>query len=276
MIPINKNKKTLKKLQDILDEQKWNDFITTVESRLEDILGKEVEVDLTGLRIEYKRDEQDTVNTSITAKPEERAKKFICPRIPKWVSPDHLTILGVIGMTISAAGFLFGFVNRLWLIAVPIGLFINWFGDSFDGSIARYRKRTRPNYGYYIDKIVDAVALIILTLGVGLSGFVKIEIAFLFCIMYLALMLHVDLIVHVQNKCQYTFGMLGPNEVRLVVSVISIVMLLTPVNYYDIYGYFLTQYDIAVFVMSVIMFVILIISIVKKGIELNKSDTEKW
>jgi len=265
-----------KTLREMLDESKWNEFVSNAESKLEEILGRSVKLDFSNLKIEYKRDDHDEINTSITAKPEEKAKEFICPRIPQWVGPDHLTILGVIGMIISAVGFLFGFLSKWWLIAVPVGLFINWFGDSFDGSIARYRKRTRPNYGYYIDKIVDAIALMILTLGVGLSGFVKIEIALLFCVMYLTLMLEVDLIVHVQNKSQYSFGMFGPNEVRFIVSVISIIMFFIPVNYYDIYGYLLTQYDIAVFGLSLIMFLVLIVTIIKKGIELNKLDTENW
>jgi phosphatidylglycerophosphate synthase len=272
----NNNGKSIKRIRDILDEERWNDFIVNIEKRLEEILGREVEIDLTGLRVEYKRDEQDAVNTAITAGIEEKAKDFICPRIPKWMKPDHLTVIGVIGILITSVGFILGFFNRTWLLLVSIGLTINWFGDSFDGSIARYRKRTRPNYGYYIDKIIDAVVVIILALGLGLSGFVKIEIALLLSSIYLAMMLHVDLIVHVENKSQNSFGMFGPTEIRIIAMAVSVLMYFIPVSYYNIYGHYLTQYDFATFGISLLMFIILLVSIVKKGRKLHKEDIKLW
>jgi phosphatidylglycerophosphate synthase len=149
-------------------------------------------------------------------------------------------------------------------------------GDSFDGSIARYRKRTRPNYGYYIDKIIDAVVVIILALGLGLSGFVKIEIALLLSSIYLAMMLHVDLIVHVENKSQNSFGMFGPTEIRIIAMAVSVLMYFIPVSYYNIYGHYLTQYDFATFGISLLMFIILLVSIVKKGRKLHKEDIKLW
>ncbi len=272
----DKNDRTFRRLKDVLDEKKWEEFIDNIEDRVEEILGREVEIDLSSLRIEYKRDEQDAVNTAITANAEEKAKEYICPRIPEWMSPDHLTVIGVIGILISAIGFILGFFNRVWLFLVPLGLVINWFGDSFDGSIARYRKRTRPNYGYYIDKIVDSVAIIMFSLGIGLSGFVKIEIALLLAVMYLAMMMHVDLVVHVQNKAQNSFGMFGPTEIRIIGILFTMVMYFVPVTYYNIYGHYLTQYDFGVFGLSVIMFLVLIVSIFRKGIELHKQDIKNW
>jgi phosphatidylglycerophosphate synthase len=271
-----KGDRTFKRLKDVLDEKKWQEFIENIEERVEEVLGREVEIDFSSLRIEYKRDEQDAINTAITANVEEKAKEYICPRIPRWMNPDHLTVIGILGVLVTSVGFILGFFNRVWLLLVPLGLILNWFGDSFDGSIARYRKRTRPNYGYYIDKIVDAVVIIMFALGIGLSGFVKIEIALLLAAIYLAMMLHVDLIVHVENKAQNSFGMFGPTEIRIIGIFVTVIMYFVPVNYYDIYGHFLTQYDFAVFGLSVLMFVILISSIITKGIELHKQDIKNW
>lgn len=272
----SKADRTFTKLRDVVDEQKWNEFIANIEDKVKEILGKDVKIDLTGLKVEYKRDEQDAINTAITAGIEEKAKGFICPRIPEWMQPDHLTIIGVIGILMSSIGFIFGFIDRVWLLLVPAGLITNWFGDSFDGSIARYRKRTRPNYGYYIDKIVDAIVVIIFALGIGLSGFVKIEIALLLSSVYLAMMLHVDLVVHVENKSQNSFGMFGPTEIRILGIIVVAIMYFIPVNYYDIYGHFLTQYDFAVLGISLVMFVILLVSIAREGIKLHKEDIKKW
>jgi phosphatidylglycerophosphate synthase len=271
-----KREEPFKKLKEMLEEGKWEEFVNNIEQRLEEILEREVKIDLSKLRIEYKRDKQEAVNTAITAHIEEKAKDFICPRLPQWLKPDHLTVIGILGILITSVGFVLGFFNRLWLTLIPVGLIINWFGDSFDGSIARYRKKTRPNYGYYIDKIVDSVVVIILALGIGLSGFVKIEIALLFGCVYLALMLHVDLIVHVENKCQNSFGMFGPTEMRIVGILGAIAMYFIPVCYYDIFNHFLTQYDFVVFALSVIMFFILLFSIVKEGVKLHRQDIKNW
>ena len=272
----DRNERTFKRLKDVLDEKKWEEFIDNIEDRVEEILGREVELDLSSLRIEYKRDEQDAINTAITANAEEKAKEFICPRIPEWIGPDHLTVIGIVGVLITSVGFVLGFFDRIWLVLVPIGLAINWLGDSFDGSIARYRKRTRPNYGYYIDKIVDSVVIIMFALGIGLSGFVKIEIALLLAAVYLAMMMHVDLVVHVQNKAQNSFGMFGPTEIRIIGIFATAVMFFVPVTYYNIYGHYLTQYDFTVFGLAVIMFLILIVSIFRKGIELHREDIKNW
>lgn len=264
------------RLREVVDDSKWEEFVEKLEDWVEDVLEREVKLDLSDLKIEYKRDEQDAVNTAITANIEEKSKEIICPRIPKWMKPDHLTAIGVIGTVLASVGFVLGFFNRVWLLLVPAGLIINWFGDAFDGSIARYRKKTRPNYGYYIDKIIDAVAMIIFALGIGLSGFVKIEIALLLAVMYLAMMMHVDLVVHVENKAQNSFGIFGPTEIRIIGILVTAIMFFVPVQYYDIYGHFLTQYDFAIFGLSVIMFLVLITSIIRKGIQLHREDIKKW
>ncbi|MHC1716496.1 MAG: CDP-alcohol phosphatidyltransferase family protein [Candidatus Dojkabacteria bacterium] len=228
------------------------------------------------LEVKYKRDSQEAVNTAITGKWEEKLKEILCPKIPLWLNPDHFTLLGVIGMVMASSGFIFGFINKYYLILAVIGLFLHWFGDTFDGGIARYRKKTRPNYGYYIDKMVDTITTIILGLGIGLSGFVKIEIALVWTCMLLALISNVSLIIHVENKCKNSFGWFGPTEIRILGIVIAIVMFFSPIKIYDIFGYTMTQYDLVFSSVSIIMFVILIVNIISKGIELNKKDTKNW
>ena len=261
----------------LLQEGKVQEFFDELGKIIETFGEDFCKFNLDDWAVKYSRGkEQQAINTAITGKAEEKAKAWICPRIPEWINPDHLTVLGYIGMIITGLGFVFGFMNKWFILLIPFGLLVNWFGDSFDGSIARYRKKTRPKYGYYIDKIVDAVAVITLTLGVGFSGFFKIEIALLFASIYLALMSHVDLVTHVQGQNSNAFGLLGPTEVRIIGVLFSIYMFFSKVHYFDIYGYIVTQYDIALFVLSVVMAVILLVSIFKKGIELHKIDTKDW
>lgn len=276
---MKKKRKDIKnsELLSLLQEGKVQEFFDELGKIIE-TFGEDLKnFNLDDWAVKYSRGkEQQAINTAITGKAEEKAKEWICPRIPEWINPDHLTVLGYIGMIITGLGFVFGFMNKWFILLIPFGLLVNWFGDSFDGSIARYRKKTRPKYGYYIDKIVDAVAVITLTLGVGFSGFFKIEIALLFASIYLALMSHVDLVTHVQGQNRNAFGLLGPTEVRIIGVLFSIYMFFSKVHYFDIYGYIVTQYDIALFVLSVVMAVILLVSIFKKGIELHKIDTKDW
>jgi len=200
----------------------------------------------------------------------------VCPRIPQWVNSDMLTLLGFLSSFIIAAGYILGFNNRWYLVLIIIGLVLNWFGDSFDGSLARYRKKTRPNYGYYIDHVIDSIVIMIFGLGIGLSGFVRIEIALAFVIMYLILIIHVELVTYVQNEFRYSFGLIGPTEIRIVGIILTIVMFFLPVKYFDIFGYNLTQYDLFASLAVIIMFLVIVYSIVSKGMELNKIDKKKW
>lgn len=268
-----KNKELFSLLQEGKVEEFFDELGNVFESLGEDIRN----FNLDDWAVKYSRGEkQRAINTAITGKAEEKAKEWICPRIPQWINSDHLTILGYIGILITSIGMIFGFVNRWYVTLVPIGLFINWFGDSFDGSIARYRNKGRPNYGYYIDKIIDSVAVITLALGFGLSGFIKIEISLLFACIYLALMSHVDLVVHVQGQSRNAFGLFGPTEIRIIGVLFSIYIFFSKVIYFNIWGNHWTQFDLGMMILTAIMAMILIVSIIKKGVELNKIDTKNW
>ena len=260
----------------IFDAKSIEEFIENLREKFGKTFEEEIRKQLDRFKIQYKRDEQNAINTGLTAHAEEKAKEWICPRIPQWVNSDMLTVLGFLSSFIIAAGFVLGFANRWYLILVVVGLILNWFGDSFDGSLARYRHKTRPNYGYYIDHITDGLTVTVLGLGLGLSGFIRVEIALAFIIMYLMLMMHVELVTYVENEFKYSFGLFGPTEFRIIGILLAVVMFFVPVKYFDIWGYTLTQYDLFATFAVVVMFIILISSIVSKGVELDKIDRAKW
>ncbi len=271
-----KNGYSSNQILNIFDSSSVDEFIEALKKRFNKTLEEEIKDQLRKFKIDYKRDEHTAVNTGITAKIEEKAKEYICPRIPKWVNSDILTGLGFFANFVVAAGFILGFFNRYYLILVILGLILNWFGDSFDGSLARYRKKTRPNYGYYIDHVIDGLSALLFGLALGLSGYVRIEIGLMFSIAYLILILHVELINFVQNEFKYSFGLFGPTEFRLVGMLLTLVMFFVPVKYYEVIGYTLTQYDIFASLVVGIMFLIIVFSILSKGVELNKIDTKDW
>src|SRR5687767_3299634 len=104
--------------------------------------------------------------TFLLAEPEARALNWLAARTPRFVVPDHLTLLALA----AAAGFAVAYALGgawLWLAAALIG--VHWLGDSLDGTLARFRKHERPNYGYYVDHLADAAATAMIGIGLGLS-----------------------------------------------------------------------------------------------------------
>src|SRR3546814_2037813 len=80
-------------------------------------------------------------------------------RISDWssdvCSSDLLTTLGFFGAVLVAAGYMLSWIDDEWLGLSLAGYIVNWFGDSLDGSLARWRRIERPAYGYFVDHSVD-------------------------------------------------------------------------------------------------------------------------
>jgi phosphatidylglycerophosphate synthase len=92
------------------------------------------------------------------------------------------------------------------------GYVINWFGDSLDGSLARWRGIERPRFGYFLDHSVDAVATLVMIGGLGMGPFVELEIAL---VAYLMLSIHTYLCAQVIDMFKLTYLAGGPTELRL-------------------------------------------------------------
>jgi phosphatidylglycerophosphate synthase len=129
--------------------------------------------------------------------------------------PDHLTALGVVGAVLTATGYALSPRHPGWLWLASGGLFVNWFGDSLDGTLARVRQIERPKYGYYIDHMVDAVNTAVIGAGIGLSPYVGLPVAMVLVILYLCLSINVYLESSVFGLFELGFGIFGPTEVRL-------------------------------------------------------------
>ena len=155
------------------------------------------------------------VNDILLGPIERPALQFFSKHMPAWATPDTMTIVGVIGALMIAAGYILTRYSIGWLWLSSFGLFVNWFGDSLDGTLARYRKIERPNYGYYVDHVVDVFNEFLLVIGLGLSPLIKFEVAAFALIGYLMLAAHVFLRTYVDDVFKISYGKLGPTEVRL-------------------------------------------------------------
>ena len=134
--------------------------------------------------------------------------------MPAAVQPDHLTLLGVAGAALTAFALLASHLSPAFLWLAVAGLLLNWFGDSLDGTLARYRLIERPRYGFFIDHTTDIASQVMIVLGLGMSPFLRFDVVCLGLIAYLALGIYSYVKLHVSRPMQLTYYGVGPTEVR--------------------------------------------------------------
>jgi archaetidylinositol phosphate synthase len=137
-------------------------------------------------------------------------------RLPVWVLPDHLTVLGLLASTAIGAAYALSNRDVHWLWLANVAIVVNWFGDSLDGTLARHRRIERPRYGYYLDHLTDAYSTLVIGLGLGFSPFMLLAVGLSIVVAYLLLSINVYLETHVFEEFRFSYGNLGPTEVRLV------------------------------------------------------------
>lgn len=153
---------------------------------------------------------------------------WLCARMPASVTPDQMTAVGVLGASIGFVGYALSAFDAGFLWLVNIGLVVNWLGDSLDGTLARFRCIERPRYGYFVDKATDLLNDALFALGLGLSSFVRFEIACLALIVYLLVTTFSLLKEHVSDTSQISFGGIGPTEVRVGLVILNVSLFLIP------------------------------------------------
>ncbi len=142
--------------------------------------------------------------------------QWFCARMPLWVNSDILTILGILGSVLIFFSYWLTNIDKNFLWLASLGIFINWFGDSLDGTLARYRKVERPRYGFFIDHILDSFSAVLFFIGIGLSPYVRLEIAALACITYLLLLVLININTVVGGEFKISYAKIGPTEIRII------------------------------------------------------------
>src|SRR6266850_1928860 len=141
----------------------------------------------------------------LLAAPEKRLLTALAAYVPRTIRSNHLTVLGTLGAAAAGAGYALSSRHAAWLWLASLGLAVNWFGDSLDGTLARVRQTQRPKYGYYLDHIVDAFSTTVIGLVVA----------------YLALSINVYLESTVFGVFRLAYGRIGPTEVRIILVLLN-------------------------------------------------------
>lgn len=166
----------------------------------------------------------DRIQQNILAKGERRLLNWLCARLPMWVTPDRLTGLGIVGALMIFGGYAASMVSLDWLWLSIAGYAVQWFGDSLDGSIARFRKIERPSFGYFIDHSCDGITTLLILAGIGFSPFVRMDVALVAMTGYLLLSIHAYLSVHTMGEMRLSYLAAGPTELRFVLIGMTILM----------------------------------------------------
>ena len=165
------------------------------------------------------------IQSSVLNSLEHKALIWLAARQPKWVTSDMLTAVGTIGAFLIGLGYALTSIdiNFLWLST--LGLLVNWYGDSLDGNLARYRRKQRPIYGYYLDHTMDVINEAMMFFGAGMAPFFDMRLTVAAFVLYLVLTLNVSMNAHLRSEFKLTYLKLGPTEFRLIIALANTILL---------------------------------------------------
>ncbi len=146
-------------------------------------------------------------------------RKFIDSNVsefPLWIEGYHLTLTT---LAWSAGMIVFGYLgqyNYNWLWLSCLMLFLQWFTDSFDGALGRYRDTGIPKWGFYMDHLLDFVFSSSIFIGYSFlfNGLNK-ELLYLFIPAYGCLMVSSFLAFGSTGEFKITYLGTGPTEIRI-------------------------------------------------------------
>jgi phosphatidylglycerophosphate synthase len=169
----------------------------------------------------HHKENSKRIQTSILNAAEKKVLVWLAQRQPEWMTSDILTGIGVLGAVITAVGYVLSNYDIMWLWLASFGFFINWYGDSLDGTLARVRNTQRPIYGFYLDHTVDGMTMAVMCIGAGLSNMLNLYIAFAVLAVYLLLSISVYINAHLKGEFKLTYAGLGPTEFRLILVIVN-------------------------------------------------------
>jgi len=168
------------------------------------------------------------VQEAITAPVERKALAWLARRTPEWIGPDHLTGLGFAAQFLAGLSYALARWSAFGLLGATIFIAVNWLGDSLDGTLARFRQRLRPRYGFYVDHMIDTFGAIFLMAGLGASGYVHWWIAAAMLTAFLTLSIQTYLAAYTLADFRLSHGWFGPTEIRILMMAGNLALLFFP------------------------------------------------
>jgi archaetidylinositol phosphate synthase len=203
---------------------------------------------------------------------ERPALRWLASKMPAWVTPDTLTATGALGSLVIFTGYCLSNLDRNFLWLASLGFFINWFGDSLDGTLARYREIQRPRYGFFVDHIMDTVGVVLIFLGLGLSPYIRFEVACLALISYLMMSILVYVRTYVDGEFQISYIGIGPTELRAIAVAANILVYFVGKQKLPAPFSVFSTYDVVGIVIAILLTGAFAVSGYLQGVKLAKSS----
>lgn len=221
------------------------------------------------------KQEHKRVNDILFGPLERPALKWLAAHMPAWMNPDLLTLIGIFGALLIFAGYVLSGTNSAFLWLASLGFIINWFGDSLDGTLARYRKIERPKYGFFVDHTVDAFAQLWMFAGLGLSPYVTFSLSMLALVGYMMMSVLVYVTTFVTGEFKISYGKFGPTEVRVIAILANAIFFFVGVKNIEFsFGTF-SIYDLLPLGIAVILIITFTTTTVSRARELSKIDEKR-
>lgn len=154
-------------------------------------------------------------NRSFLAHAEQELIRWLLPRIPANVTSLNLTAVGMIGSASAAIGLVGCNWSDWFLPLVVFGVILNWFGDSLDGSLARFRQDERPRFGFLVDHTCDLFSQILIIVAFGLSPFLSLVSALVVLLCYLLYSAYTYIRAAAHHVHQMSYIGMGATEFRI-------------------------------------------------------------
>ena len=217
------------------------------------------------------------INDILLGPLERPALRWLAIHLPAWVSPDICTSIGVVGAIIIMVSYILTGINRNFLWLASLGFVINWFGDSLDGTLARFRGIERPLYGFFIDHVTDAATEVLIFLGLGMTPYVRFDVACLVLISYLLLSVLVYVRTCVVGEFRISYSRLGPTEIRVLAILLNTAMYFFGRKNFTIAvgtvkSLTFSAYDLVVMAITLLLFSFFIVTAMQETIRLSKGN----
>ncbi|WP_103717822.1 CDP-alcohol phosphatidyltransferase family protein [Bosea psychrotolerans] len=212
------------------------------------------------------------IHNSLVASVERQALTWLVRRIPARVTPDSLTAFGVFGAFVSFVGYALTAWSPAFLWLASLGLLFHWFGDSLDGSLARFRKIERPRYGYFLDQTIDVIGNLLICVGMGLTAYVRMDAALLAMAGYHALSIYSLVRACVSGEFHVSLAGTGPTETRLLIVMMNTMIFFFGAPLFMVGGIAMTWCDITVILMTAGYFITFVYFLVSYARRLAREE----
>jgi phosphatidylglycerophosphate synthase len=214
----------------------------------------------------------ERINDILLGPLERPALRWLAERMPPWVTPDRLTAFGFLGSLLIFSGYALTGYHPAFLWLASFGFVINWFGDSLDGTLARFRDIQRPRYGFFIDHIMDSLSEMLVFFGLGLSPYVRFDLAALALVGYLLMSVLVYITTYIQGEFKISYAKIGPTEMRLIAILANTLIFFAGNPAFGVLGVRLTVYDFLVALIAAVLLIAFVVVSMSQAAVLARQD----